>query len=91
MRDDYNLQACKYLGQLPTLKVLKNDPFFKLPDSKPFVDQLVNTIPNEPIAEVDDIANIILQTYSKVVIEQSMTPEEAVTQIAEESRKALQN
>lgn len=90
MRDDYNLQACKYLGQLPTLKILKDDPFFNLPDNKPFVDQLVNTIPNEPIAEVDDIANIILQVYSEVVIEQSITPKEAVAKIAEESRKALQ-
>lgn len=90
MREDINLAACKYLGQLPTLTSLKSDPFFGLPENKPFVDQLKTTIVNEPIAEVDDVANIILQVYSEVVIDKSITPEEAVAKIAEEARKILE-
>lgn len=89
MRDDKNLEACKYLGQLPTLKSLKDDPFFNLPENKPFVDQLASTLPNEPIAEVDAIANIILQNYVDVVIGETLSPEEAVAKMAEESRAKL--
>lgn len=90
MREDHNLAACKELGQLPTLKALKADEFFQSAENKPFVEQLANTIPNEPIAEVDQVANIILQVYSEVVIDKSLTPEEAVQKIAEESRKLLE-
>lgn len=89
MRDDQNLAACKALGQLPTLKALKSDEFFQRPENKPFVDQLEHTIPNESIAEVDQVANIILQVYSEVVIDKSLTPKEAVDKIAKESRALL--
>lgn len=90
MREDKNLEACKYLGQLPTLKALKDDPFFNLPENKPFVEQLANTIPNEPIAEVDIVANVILGKYTEAVIGGTITAEEAVVQMAEEARKQLE-
>lgn len=48
------------------------------------------TIPNESIAEVDQVSNIILQVYSEVVIDKSITPEEAVEKIAEEARALLE-
>jgi len=89
MRDDYNLEACKDLGQLPTLTALKDDPYFMLPENKPFVDQLSFAVPNEPVAEVDQISNILLQVYSEVVIDQSLSPEDAVEKISEEAKKIL--
>lgn len=90
MRDEYNLEACKYLGQLPTLKSLKGDPYFNLPENKPFVDQLANALPNEPVAELDQVANLILNVYPEVIIEKSLTPDEAVKKIAEESRRIIE-
>ncbi len=90
MKDENQLAACKYLGQLPTLTALKDDPFFGLPENKPFVDQLETTIANEPIAEVDEVAAIILNVYAEVVMDKALTPEEAVTKIAEEARKVLE-
>ncbi|WP_105614868.1 extracellular solute-binding protein [Vallitalea okinawensis] len=89
MRDEYNLAACKALGQLPTLKSLVNDPYFQRPEAKPFVDQLQNTLPNEPIAELDEVANIIQQVYVETVIEQKISSEEAVNKAAEKAREVL--
>lgn len=91
MRDDKNLEACKTLGQLPTLKSLKNDPYFQLPENKPFVEQLKYTLPNEPFAEVDDVANIIQQVYIETVIEKKISPDEAVEKAAKKAREILKN
>ncbi|WP_298837070.1 extracellular solute-binding protein [Clostridium sp.] len=89
MQDKQNLDACKQLGQLPTLKSLVTDPYFQTPDNKPFLDQLKTGIPNEGFAESDGIQNIMLQTYQKVVIKKSLTPEQGVKEAAVKSRKLL--
>jgi multiple sugar transport system substrate-binding protein len=89
MKDDINLKACKELGQLPTLKSIKDDPYFKRPETKPFVDQLEHTLPNEAFAVLDPVSNELLQTYQQVVVDRSLTPEEGVKQAAEKARKIL--
>lgn len=89
MEPSINLAACKSLEQLPTLTTLQNDPFFQQPDVKPFVDQLDNTVMNESFASVSDVANIILQHYSKVVVKGEMEPDVAVKQAGIEARAML--
>lgn len=89
MRDDINLQSLKDLAQLPTLKSLEGDEYFQRPEIKPFVDQLQHTVPNESVAELDDVSNVLLQNYVKTVIKDEMTPEEAVNDAAKQSRDLL--
>jgi multiple sugar transport system substrate-binding protein len=89
MQDKENLEACKALGQLPTLKSLASDAYFQTIENKPFLDQLKTGIPNEGFAESDEIQNIMLQTYEKVVIKKTLTPEQGVKEAAEKSRKIL--
>lgn len=90
MRDNYNLEICKAQGQLPTLKTLEKDPYFLLPENKPFVDQLKNAIPNEDSPNFDQISNTVLQVYTDVVISKKISPAEGVKQAAEKSREILQ-
>lgn len=89
MEPEINLSACKTLEQLPTLHVLQDDPFFQQPDVKPFVEQLNNTVINESFASASDVANIILQHYSKVVVKGEMEPEMAVREAGIEARALL--
>jgi len=89
MKKDINLEACKILGYLPSLEELRNDPYFSRPDVKPFVDQLQYAIPNEAVAQLDEVANILLSIYAEVVIKNTLTPEEAVKIAAQAAREAL--
>lgn len=91
MKDDKNLEACKALGQLPTLKSLQEDAFFKQPDNKPFVDQLKNALPNEGFAESDKIQNLILQTYGNIVIQNKVSIEAGIKDVADKARAELKN
>lgn len=90
MEDEINLEALKKLEQLPTLKSLVNNEYFKAQDIQPFVKQLDHSIPNEAVAEVDDVSNVLLQNYVKTVIKKEISPEEAVKNAAKEAREILQ-
>lgn len=89
MRDDINLKANIELGQLPTLKTLKNNHYFQSDEARPFVEQLNNAILSEPFANVSDIADIILANYAKVILKNELTPEQAVSESAKSARKLL--
>ncbi len=89
MKDDKNLQACKQLGQLPTLTSLQDDPYFQMPENKPFLDQLKSALPNEGFAESDQVQNAILQTYGEIVLQKKLSPEEGVKKAAEKSKEAF--
>lgn len=89
MEEEINLKACKELGQLPTLTALKDDPYFQREETKPFVDQLEHTLPNEPYAVMDQVSNELLQVYQQVVIDRSLTPEEGVKKAASRAREVL--
>lgn len=89
MKDDLNLKACKALGQLPTLKSLENDTYFQTPENKPFVEQLEKSLPNEGFAVSDNVQNIILQTYGNIVLQKTISVEDAVKDAAVKSREEL--
>ncbi|GAL04388.1 ABC transporter periplasmic sugar binding protein precursor [Photobacterium aphoticum] len=74
------------LGQLPALKALATRPYYQSAEAKPFVDQLSHTVMSEPFAQSSDIANIVLQQYSKVVLKNELTAEQAVQQAGEMAR-----
>lgn len=89
MRDDINLKANRDLGQLPTLKTLKDNVYFQSDEARPFVKQLDNSLLSEPYANVSDIAEIILSNYAKVILKNELTPEQAVIDSAKSARKLL--
>ncbi|UDN35134.1 MULTISPECIES: extracellular solute-binding protein [unclassified Proteus (in: enterobacteria)] len=89
MRDDINLKANIELGQLPTLKTLKEHDYFQSDEAKPFVKQLDNALLSEPHAKVTDIAEIFLSNYARVVLKNELTPEQAVNQSAKTAREIL--
>lgn len=89
MQDDINLEACKALGQLPTLKSLENDPYFQTEENKPFVEQLKNSIPNEAFSESDSVQNIILQTYGNIVVQQNVSIDQGIKDAAVKAREVL--
>ncbi|MEQ4925010.1 extracellular solute-binding protein [Proteus hauseri] len=89
MRDDINLKANIELGQLPTLKSLKNHEYFQSDEAKPFVKQLDSALLSEPHAKVTDIADILLSNYARAVLKNELTPEQAVSESAHAARKIL--
>lgn len=89
MEPDINLEACKELGYLPSLKELKDDPYFKLPENAPFVAQLAHAIPNEPVAALDEVSNVLLSAYADCVVKRQITPTEAVERAAKQAREIL--
>ncbi|SON53225.1 extracellular solute-binding protein [Vibrio tapetis] len=86
MDDEINHKANVTLGQLPALTALKERPYYQSAEAKPFVDQLTNTVMSEPFSQSADMANIILQQYSKVVLKHELTPKQAVSEAAEQAR-----
>ena len=91
MEDDFNLQANMTLQQLPTLKSLKDHPYFQSEEVIPFVRQLENTRMNESFASISDVSSIVLRYYSQVVLRNEMEPEEAVRRAGQEARAVLRN
>lgn len=89
MEDEINLKSLKELAQLPTLKSLTDDEYFQQPDIKPFVDQLEHALPNEPVAEIGDISNMLLKNYVRTVIKDEISAEEAVNDAAKKARELL--
>lgn len=89
MEDSVNLEACKKLGALPTLKSLESDAYFQQPASKPFVDQAKHALPNEGVAELDQVASVIQQLYAQVVISHSLSADQAVAQAASQAKTIM--
>ncbi|ROV59227.1 extracellular solute-binding protein [Vibrio ponticus] len=86
MDDELNHKANMTLGQLPALVSLKERPYYKSAEAKPFVEQLPYTIMSEPFAQSADVANIILQQYSKVVLKKEVTPQQAVDAASQQAK-----
>ncbi|MBY5944500.1 extracellular solute-binding protein [Photobacterium rosenbergii] len=89
MEDELNHKANLALAQLPVLKSLSDREYYQQDDVKPFVEQLQFTLSSEPFAQVSDVANIILDQYSQVVLRKSISPEDAVIEAGEKARKVL--
>lgn len=91
MQDENNLQFLKELGYLPILDSLKSDPYFQEPARKPFVDILQSAVMPEQYEAADKVANSILAVYQEAAVEGSLSPQDAVTQAAQEARDALES
>lgn len=89
MTDENNLAFDKALGYLPVKLSLKDEPYFADPARKPFVDLLSTAVFPQAFAKFDGVANELLKTYSQVVVEGALTPEEGVTAASENARKVL--
>lgn len=86
MDDELNHKANMALGQLPALTSLGQRPYYQSAEAKPFVEQLQHTVMSEPFAQSSDVATIVLQQYSKVVIKNELTPAAAVEEAGESAR-----
>ncbi len=87
MDNELNHKANVALGQLPVLTELFERPYYQSNEAKPFVDQLPYTIMSEPFSQSSDVANILLQHYSRVVLKNEITAEMAVESASEQAKK----
>lgn len=88
-RDDLYIAACKDLNMLPTMTHVEKDPYFRLPDVKPFVTQMKTALPLESEAVADIVQNYILQAYSDAVVTKTLAVDAAIQKAAEKSREEL--
>ncbi|MGR5501618.1 extracellular solute-binding protein [Vibrio sp. DNB22_10_4] len=89
MEDDMNHKANMYLGQLPVLTTLVDKPYYQSPGVKPFVEQLNTTKISEPFLQAGDVAGVILDTYTKVVLNNQMTPEQGLESAVRNANQVL--
>lgn len=89
MEDDNNLDACNVAVQLPTLKSLQKDPLFQEPEYKIFVDQMNNSLINEPFLSAEAVANEVQKAYQKIVVDQSVSVDDGIKEAATAAREAL--
>jgi multiple sugar transport system substrate-binding protein len=89
MEEENNRQFITDLGYLPTLVSLRDDPYFQEPARKVFIDALENGMLPQQFSTAETVANEVQAVYQQAVVEGEMTPEEAVTQAAEQARAAL--
>lgn len=87
MDDEMNHRANVELGQLPVLTELRDRPYYQSKEAKPFVDQLPYTIMSEPFSQSADVATILLQQYSKVVLKNEITAEVAIDSASKQAKK----
>lgn len=90
MEEENNLVFLKELGYLPSLTSLKEDAYFQEPARRPFVENLEDGMLPEQVGAADSVANAILGAYQKVAVEESLDPEAAVEEAAEQAREALE-
>ncbi len=89
MEDELNLDACKLLGQLPSLTSLQGNEYFQQVSEMPFVNQTLTAIQPEPFGEADTIANHVLQTLQAVVVDGGTSIEDALPKLAEDARAEI--
>lgn len=90
MDDELNLEACKALGQLPSLLSLQGNEYFAQPSEMPFVTQTLTALNPEPYGEADTIANLILQAIQSIVVDGSADIDATLATLAEDARAILQ-
>ena len=89
MQDENNLQFISELGYLPFVTTLETDAYFQEPGRQPFIELMKNGRVPEQFAAAEKVAAAIQGVYQKVVVEGSVSLEEAVTQAATDARAAL--
>ncbi len=88
-QDENNLTFIKELGYLPVLTSLKEDEYFQEDARRPFVDLLENGILPEQFAAAERAAVQVQAIYQAVVVEGTISIEEAVSTAVEQAREAL--
>lgn len=91
MEEDINQQANIKLGQLPTLKLLRDNEYYKKPENKIFVEQLENTRLNENSVYSDYAQTTILQGYTEVVVLKRKNIDEALEDMSEKIRDYIKS
>lgn len=89
MQDENNYEFITQLGYLPVLTALKTDAFFQEPGRLPFVQVLENGIVPEQFATAERVAVALQGAYQAIVVEGSVSMDEAVSYAAEKAREAL--
>lgn len=89
MREDINQITNEKLAQLPVLKSLKNNEYYKTNEIKIFMEQLENTIINEPFAYSDYIQTTVLQEYTETVVLNRKSIEKGLKAAIEKSKKYI--
>jgi multiple sugar transport system substrate-binding protein len=89
MEDENNLLFLQELGYLPVLNSLKDDPYFQEPARQPFVQALEHAVLPEQFAAADQVANQLLGVYQSAVVEEDLTPDQAVEQSVQNASEAL--
>lgn len=90
MEDENNYQFITELGYLPVLLSLNEDPYFQEPARQPFVELLANGYVPEQFATAERAASALQGVYSQVVVEGSVSLQDAVATAAEKAREAIQ-
>ncbi|MBI5960767.1 MAG: extracellular solute-binding protein [Chloroflexi bacterium] len=90
MEDENNYKFITELGYLPVLLSLKTDPYFQEPARLPFVQVLEHGYVPEQFATADLAATALQGVYSQVVVEGSVSLEDAVAAAAQKAREAIQ-
>jgi multiple sugar transport system substrate-binding protein len=90
MEDENNMVFLQELGYLPVLTSLKDDPYFQDPARQPFVQALDNAVLPQQFDAADRVANQLLGVYQTAVVQDELTPEQAVEQAVQQAREELQ-
>jgi multiple sugar transport system substrate-binding protein len=90
MEDENNLRFLQELGYLPVLNTLKDDPYFQDPARQPFIQALESAVLPQQYEAADQVANQLLGVYQTAVVEEQLTPAQAVEQAAQGAREAIQ-
>lgn len=89
MEDELNMEACKLLGQLPSLISLQDNEYFEQPSEQPFVNQTKTALQPEPFAEADTIANKVLGAIQAIVVDGSADMDATLAQLATDARAEI--
>jgi multiple sugar transport system substrate-binding protein len=91
MQEEQNLLFITELGYLPVLTSLQEDEYFQDPARAPFVEALQNGYLPEQFAAAEQAASALQGIYQQVVVEGSVSLEDAVAEAAEAARTALES
>lgn len=89
MRDENNLEILQELSYLPTLQSLKSHAYFRDPSRQPFIQAVEGAVLPQFSENAGAAARAVLDAYRQSVIENSLTPAEAVRIAAQQARQAI--
>lgn len=88
MEPQNELQACKEIGWLPSVKGNENNPFFSRPDLKAYIDQLSHVVVTNPFETNSAVIHAVLNAFGQYVVSGSIPTAEQAFQIATQKAQA---